>query len=189
MLIQKDKTKNRGLTLIELMITLSIFSILLGYATPAMHDLFVKKRLQSAATKIYTDLRFAQSEAIKLNTPIFVSFSHTKDQWCYGLNLREPCDCNQAQSCKLAENEHTVNQSMFRNISIIKSKFAGNKQHTAFDPLKGFASAGGSKNGTIWLASATRDLVAIVVSRLGRVRICSPTISGYTKQCPKAPSL
>jgi len=179
----------RGFTLIELMVSISIFSIILGYSAISLHDLYVKKRVESAAQKIYSDLRFAQSESIKLNAPVFVSFSHSNNEWCYGINLHAPCDCNKAQACKLVDREQIVNQSMFRDVSMIKSKFAGNKNYTTFDPRKGFAIGGGVRNGTIWLASSKNDLFAIVISRMGRVRICSPSVSGYSQQCPTAPTI
>jgi len=185
----QKQNNTRGFTLIELMVSISIFSIILSYSAISMHDLYVKKRLESAAQKIYTDLRFAQSESIKLNASVFISFSHHKNEWCYGINLHTPCDCNIAQSCKLVDREQVVNQSMFRDVSMIKSKFAGNKNYTTFDPRKGFAIGGGVKNGTIWLASSKNDLLAIVISRMGRVRLCSPSFSGYSQQCPKAPIL
>ncbi len=177
----------RGFTLIELMISISIFSIILGFSAISLHDLYTKKRIENAAHKIYTDLRFAQSESIKLNASVFISFSHNKNEWCYGINLHTPCDCNKAQACKLVDREHVVNQSMFGDVSMIKSQFAGNKNYTVFDPKKGFAIGGGVRNGTIWLASSKKILLAIVISRMGRVRLCSPSFSGYSQQCPKAP--
>jgi len=183
------KRDTLGFGLIELLVSISIFSVILGYSTIFLHELFDKKRLESTAQKIYTDLRLAQSESIKYNAPVYVSFSQGLTNWCYGMNLYEPCDCNTSQSCKLIDRDTAVDQSMFRNISLLKAKFAGNKNYTAFDPRKGFAIGGGVKNGTVWLASKQKDLIAVVVSRVGRVRLCSPSFSEYSTQCPKAPTI
>lgn len=68
-----------------------------------------------------------------------------------------------------------------------KARFAGGTDYTAFDPVKGFAQKNGVKNGTVWLKSSNDDQLAVVLNRVGRVRLCSPTLSKYTKQCPKAP--
>lgn len=178
-----------GFTLIELMISVVVLSIIAGFSAISLNNLFVKKRVENAAIKVYTDLRYAQSEAIKFNSPVYVSFSSTTNAWCYGMSLNQPCDCQVANSCKIVDQKKVTSHVPFKDVSLVKSKFAGNKNYTVFDPRKGFAIGGGIKNGTVWLSSANNELMAVVVSRTGRVRLCSPSINGYSQQCPKVPAL
>lgn len=152
-----------------------------------MHDFISQQRLDSVASKLYADLRLAQSEAVKRNEKVYVSFQINNEDWCYGISLDPNCDCTQANSCQLDGNEKVIDGSQYKGIVMQKARFAGGTNYTGFDPNTGYAQAGSVKNGTVWLKSATDEQLAVVVNRLGRVRFCSPTIEKYTSQCPKAP--
>ncbi|MEY2684801.1 MAG: hypothetical protein RJA09_1945, partial [Pseudomonadota bacterium] len=55
----------RGVTLIELMITVAIVAILASLAAPSFRDSIVRNRLSSAITDVMTAVNFARSESIK----------------------------------------------------------------------------------------------------------------------------
>lgn len=177
---------SEGLTYLELVIVLTVLCIFLGAASISISQLIAKTRLESAAQTIYSDLRFAQSESLNHNKTIFVSFIHENEKWCYGFSENKSCDCTKANECKIGDNEKVVTHETFKGVEIQKSRFAGNKNYTAFSPRNGFAVANGAKNGTIWLKKDDMQ-IAVIVNRLGRVRFCSPTLTEYSQQCPKAP--
>lgn len=60
----------RGITLIELMVTLSIVAILAVIATPSFTGIIQKARLQTEANSLVNDLQFARSESIKRGLPV-----------------------------------------------------------------------------------------------------------------------
>ncbi len=179
----------KGFSLLELMVALSIISILVGATGIWFHDVISLQRLEGAANRLYTDLRLAQSEAVKRNTTVFVSFNAGENDWCYGINLDGSCDCSKANSCRIDGKERTVSSKNFKGVVMQKARFAGGTRYTAFEPSRGFAQAGSTKNGTVWLKSSTDKQLAVIVNRMGRVRFCSPNLEKYTKQCPKAPVL
>ncbi len=181
--------KIRGVTLLGVMITLLIISIIAGFSTVWFNDIIVSQRLQGAAQQVYTDLRAAQSEAIKRNNTVYVHFKKTTTDWCYGFSLNADCDCTVANSCQLDGIERTTTNDAFKGIILQQSRFAGGTEYTAFDPRNGFAQAGALKNGTVWFKSANDDQIAVILNRLGRVRFCSPTLENYSNQCPTRPSL
>jgi type IV fimbrial biogenesis protein FimT len=63
----------RGLTLVELMVGLTISAVLLVAAGPAFNDYIVNSRLRENGNTVYGQLLLAQSEAIKRNTTIRLS--------------------------------------------------------------------------------------------------------------------
>lgn len=64
---------DRGLTLIELMVSLAIAAILTMAAAPSFKDYLANSRLRENGNVIYMQMLFAQSEAIKRNTTVRVT--------------------------------------------------------------------------------------------------------------------
>jgi len=182
--IQKRMT---GFTLLESLISLSIFAAFASIAISSYHDMILNQRLESAATQIYNDLSVAKSEAIKQNKKIHVSFSQQNHGWCYGINEEKQCDCNKANDCRLNAIETVFKGDEFKGIMLQKARFAGGGSSTVFDPRKGFAIGKGVKNGSIWLKAENDSQMAVIINRLGRIRFCSKDLDRYSKQCPKLP--
>ena len=182
-----QKAINKGFSLLEIMLILGIVSIIAGYSFISFSEIIEKQKLKSAGEIIFSDLRLAQSEAIKRNDTVYVSFTKDENNWCYGINIGSNCDCTNLNECKIDDIRKVSSNEKFKGISLQKAKFAGDKEYTAFDPKNGFAQADGIKNGTIWLQSKNGTQLAIVVNRLGRVRFCSPTLLEYSNICPTPP--
>ncbi|WP_369633010.1 Tfp pilus assembly protein FimT/FimU [Variovorax sp. V512] len=62
----------RGLTAIELMVTLAILAILIGIAAPSMTRFIVQWRLSNAVNAVTGSLRTARTEAIARARPVVV---------------------------------------------------------------------------------------------------------------------
>lgn len=65
--------RQRGLTLIELMVGIGIASILMVASAPMFGDMIANSRLREAGNGLLAEALFAQSEAIKLNTTVRLS--------------------------------------------------------------------------------------------------------------------
>lgn len=66
----RNNLKYRGLTLIELMITLVILAVTATMATPAMQRLLQGNRLRTETTRLLDAVNLARSEAVMRNTPV-----------------------------------------------------------------------------------------------------------------------
>jgi len=163
----------QGLTLIELLMVLSVAAILVTTAVPAFYNLIGKQRLKGAAETLFSDLQFARFTAIKRNTPINVVFqaSPQAGSWCYGLSDSGSCRCDQADDCQIGGiPATTVTTENFREITLQTNFF---RNSTSFTPLKGTTNAG-----TVILTHGNYS-IRVIVSSLGRIRICSDSTAGY----------
>lgn len=82
-------SKEKGFTLIELMIAIAILGVIVGLAAPAMGDFLIRQRVSSQANELMLALAFARSEAVKSNTSIAIipatnSSDGWSDGWCVG---------------------------------------------------------------------------------------------------------
>ena len=66
------KTSCQGVTLIELMVTLTIAAIIMGFAVPSFNETIRSSRLTAYANDWVSTLNFARSEAIKRSVPVSV---------------------------------------------------------------------------------------------------------------------
>ncbi|MDH5227133.1 MAG: GspH/FimT family pseudopilin [Gammaproteobacteria bacterium] len=64
------RARQRGLTLVELMITIFIMAVLAMLAVPSFRDASLGSRLSAAANSLHGSIQIARSEAIKVNAPI-----------------------------------------------------------------------------------------------------------------------
>ncbi|NEX21536.1 prepilin-type N-terminal cleavage/methylation domain-containing protein [Thiorhodococcus mannitoliphagus] len=167
----KSSNGQRGLTLLELILVVAILAILIGVAVPSMHEMLARNRLKAAAQAIAEDLQWARSEAIKRNRSIAVSLEPST--WCYGITLATAlgCDCRQTQSAPKGCELKRVNGVDYPGTSL-----SATFPQTVFEPRRATA-----RNGSLLLQSDRGTAIKVILSRLGRVRLCTPngTLPGY----------
>lgn len=88
---------NRGFTLIELMIAVSLLAVVAALAAPAMGDFIVRQRVTSQAGDLALAMALARSEAIKSSTsiaviPEAVSPNGWANGWCVAPATVANCD-------------------------------------------------------------------------------------------------
>lgn len=166
-------TLSQGLTLIELMATLVVLAVLAVSAAPSLLDLLDRQRLRGAAENLRGDLLLARAEALRRNTPVSVAFrtGGADGGWCYALSDAGPCDCRTHDACLIAgAPAHVAAAERFRRIGLSTNLRLG---AATFQPARGTVNAG-----TVTLTAGARE-VDVVLSALGRVRLCSDTLGGY----------
>jgi prepilin-type N-terminal cleavage/methylation domain-containing protein len=163
---------NNGFTLIELMVTITIMAIIAMIAAPTLQEFVDKTRLKGATDRLYADMQFARSEAVKRNSSVSISFS-TGSNWCYGISAGGACNCSTANSCNIK----TVSHSEFNGIALDSATFASSA--TTFNPVLGTLSSAGLAR----LQSSGGKQACVRMSVIGQVRLCSPAgsanLGGY----------
>jgi len=170
------KPPERGVSLIELLVGISIVAILTAVAVPSFTSMLESRRLVAATEGVYAHLQFARSEAIKLNSDLNFSIK-AGIPWCLGIsNDTANCDCNTGGACVFgpagSTSERNLSGSEFTNVTL-----STNQSNILIDSIRGAFSGGG---GTITLTSPSNLETRVIFSRLGRARICTPgNVGGY----------
>lgn len=138
-----------GFTVVELMITLAIVAIGVALALPSWLSTVEKRSVVTTAENITSFLSFAQSEAIKRNDEVTVSWyasggGHTRD-WCIGATLgATACDCREtvtteADFCAIEGLPYRIVQTDFVAVDFELLHFHPDlpQGSFAFDPVRG----------------------------------------------------
>ena len=94
--------KSSGFTVVELLVTMTLLGISTALAVPSYQDMLAKRRLAEGAEQITAFFNAAQSEAIRRNEVITISYAKlANDNWCIGAiarDVEDPCDCTEADA-------------------------------------------------------------------------------------------
>lgn len=162
--------QRKGITLIELMVVLTIATILTLVSIPVFTGLVERYRLIGAAEELYASLQYARTEAVKRNTSVYVSFV-TGDTWCYGINTGSACDCTNPTSCNLGVKSAPDPQQLTLSATGLSSG------SIFFNSIHG-GSASGSATITYNIYGGS-SLITASINRLGSIQLCATGISGY----------
>lgn len=178
-----------GLTLIELMITLTIGAILLALAVPQMREYIARKRVSGTATELAADIRLARSMVQQENQPIWINFGSTADFTCYVLYTEGDnvhycyCDRSPNAMCEAGDNPPVPLRSVFikRNTGITLISTSADLGYT--QPVGAPRIFSGTARAEV--SSSLGGRLLVVMNGLTRATICS--LSGHTAEfgdCP-----
>ena len=155
---------------------IAIIAIVLSLAVPSFNDFFEKNRLKRAAEEVYGLVTKARAETAIRDTNMSVTVD--TGEWCLGYAAAAGCDCTLAAgvagACSVLVSGtdvlQVVDESNFSGVAIAND-FGGG---VTFNSVRGTANAG-----SVNLSAGGWEL-DIVVSSMGRVRICAPAESTTT---------
>ena len=156
-----------GLTLLELLITISILVLVVSLGSPAINSIQRNMQLKGAAQTSYFAFQQARVAAITKNIDVTVAI-HPGKNWCAALSDSGVCDCGIAYECTLDGVEYKVDFADYRFVSIDKVTF-GLDNVAVFDANRGLAIG---HAGTIVFTDGEKQL-KLILSNMGRVRICA----------------
>lgn len=162
----------KGLTLIELLVTLSIAAILLSITTPAFSSWITQSRLRAAAYDLLTDIQKSRSEAVKRGARITL-WSMADGDWGSGweifidTNADGDRDAGETILYTRGAQASVVDISGNYNVSSMISYQASGETALA---------SGAFQAGTLTLCGQGIDKAyQIIISRGGRPRMISAT--------------
>ncbi|MFT5924560.1 MAG: Tfp pilus assembly protein FimT [Paraglaciecola sp.] len=164
-----------GLTLLELLITISIIVLLVSLGSPAINSIQKHMQLKGAVQSSYFAFQQARVSAITKNLDVTVAM-RPGENWCAALSDSGVCDCSIPKECSLNGVEYKVDFVDYRFVSIDKVTF-GEDNIAVFDANRGMAIG---HAGTIIFTDGDRQL-KLILSNMGRVRICAvgSSLGGY----------
>ncbi len=92
--------RERGLTLLEVLIALALVAVLASLALPSMGARLDRHRVVSAAETLAADLNEARFEAARQGRTIHL-LAQVGTRWCWSVATTAACPCGQAQACEL----------------------------------------------------------------------------------------
>ncbi len=80
--MKKYSKRNRGFTLLELIVTITIGGVLLAYGIPAYHDFSVRQKMSNDINDWVGDMTLARTTAVKMGQKVVIqSMSGWKNGW------------------------------------------------------------------------------------------------------------
>ncbi|MHB8472028.1 MAG: GspH/FimT family pseudopilin [Gammaproteobacteria bacterium] len=179
----RHATRSRGLTLLELLITLTIAVIIATVAIPALHTLIMSNRMSTQLSEWLTALQAARSHAISHQQHVVICPSADQNA-CVSSTVWQNgwitfADRNLNQQHDRDESLSRVNNTTLTDMSIMSSN---GRQRIAF---QADGSAGGS-NTTLTFCDArgAAHARAIIIAVNGRPRLASARADGTALSCP-----
>lgn len=164
-----------GLTLLELLITISILVLVVSLGSPAITSIQKNMQLKAAAESSYFAFQQARATAITQSIDVTVAI-HPGENWCAALSDSGLCDCTISNECSINGVENKVDFADYRFVSIDKVTF-GVDNVAVFDANRGLAIG---HAGSVVFTDGDKQL-KLILSNMGRVRICAvdSNIGGY----------
>ncbi len=204
---QKGKigfSATKGLTLIELMITIGVLAIVASLALPSYRAIIEKRQVTSGAEQFAAFFSTVKSHAVKRNRDIAMYPAADSGEWCMGFKEfdrtqtfnQQNCDCwltdvTAADACKVdlnndgawQDNEMTVLRSAdlrkpetLNSITFLQgTTVISNSNFFVFDSIRGFLNVQPGFADNMILGFSYGDYaLEVQIDRLGRTFICSP---------------
>lgn len=129
----------RGFTLIELLVAVGLMAVLMALAVPGLSQFLAKRSVESVASAIATDYRFARSEAIKRSSDVTICTStdgtscvSAAGSWHTGWIVF--ADPNKNGSVDAGEDVLRVQQAVTGIVSVANATLANTRHTVRFLP-------------------------------------------------------
>lgn len=186
------RSKNLGLTIVELMISIVLLGTTLALALPSYTQMIEKRQLSQGAEQIHAFLNSMQILASRSQDAVTVSYSRTaNDDWCFGAVIGDAaCDCTEtntaaADYCSIDNAPALITNEHLGNIGILQS-VTGDGSYS-FDPTRGILADLDDALDVELFSPGGEYQLRLLVSNTGHSTLCSKdqdhAMAGY-KPCP-----
>ena len=184
------RQRGRGLTLVELMVTVAITAVLMAAAIPSMREMIAKRRVVGVTNDLVTDLRYLRSVGIQNNTMVELDFGSNQASTCYMLSttrgsfLPSSCDCTNPASCNGVGPVPTAFKtvSLPRSDGVTLSSNASPIQFVGLSAMPCLTNWCGAATISVTISSSLGGTTKVWTNANGRAFACS--VSGQQSNFP-----
>ncbi len=163
-MITRPLSSQRGMSMIEVMVTIAILAVLLGVGVPNLSSWMRNTEIKTTAQSLMTGLQLARGEAVRRNAP--VSFTLTGTAWSVGCQTPSTV----APICE-ATIQSSPAEEGGKNTSLTVTP-AG-KTSVVFSAF-GQAVAGGITQLDVFMSNDARATPLRILFNGGSARLCNP---------------
>lgn len=176
-------TQGRGFTLVELLVTISIVTVLASVALPSLRGLFLRNTTASSVNLLLTHIQLARIRAVTDHATVVIcpsadgiSCTPSSEAWSQGWLIFTDIDYQQPPQPQAGD----TLLSAHRNDGVTT------RLYTSLDHIR-FSPSGSARNGTITVCpdKSTRYAKAIILSIVGRARVSATNASGQPLSCDR----
>jgi type IV fimbrial biogenesis protein FimT len=140
--------RQRGFTLIELMVALAVAAVLLTVAVPSFFESTARSRLEGVVNELAIDLQYARSEAVRERAPVVVLVVSNGASY----TITNPT-------------------ATLKTVTLPAGVTLTSGATVSYDALRGISQA------TTFTATASglTPTIRVSTNALGRVQVCAPT--------------
>jgi type IV fimbrial biogenesis protein FimT len=162
--------RQRGITLVESMITMVVTAVLVGAAAPSLQEARAKRHLDGAAAQLATDLRHARSVAVAQARPVRFSVHHGAAGSCYVVHTGpvSACSCDEQGQAQCSGGAQALLVAGFPATGAVR--LSNTSASMLFEPDRGTVTPTGTLRAELADGRSVRQIINI----MGRVRACSP---------------
>jgi prepilin-type N-terminal cleavage/methylation domain-containing protein len=188
-------SRQLGFSIIELMMSIVLLGIAMALAIPSYREMVEKRQLTYGAEQLMAFVNSAQSESIKQNQVLTVSYTRTDDDdWCVGAMLgATACDCKQTNTaasdyCAIDSMPWIIDNSHAGDHELVQS-MSGDGAYS-FDPVRGLMVDLNDSLVVEMRSDSENYRLQLMVSTSGQVTLCSGdsshSVPGYAVCPPEA---
>ena len=172
----RSARRQRGVTMLESLIAVTVTAVALGAALPGFEQARELRHIEGAAAQLETDIMYTRSLAVAQDRSLRMHFRSDAGGTCYVVHtgVAGACQCTGGGATHCAPETMVLRSVHFEAQGPVAVR--SNVGSMMFHPVHGTSTP----TGTLRVIAKGGATIHHVVNIMGRVRSCSPTgVSGY----------